>query len=55
MERGLPSNLQGDGHEPYAYLRQVLTALPRASTLEAVEQLLPWNLKASELMDRALR
>lgn len=46
---------KGNGHEPYAYLRQVLTALPSASTLEAVEQLLPWNLNASELMDNALR
>ena len=29
--------------EPYAYLRQVFTELPKATTLAKVEALLPWN------------
>ncbi len=29
--------------EPYAYLRQVFTKLPKANTLAEIEALLPWN------------
>ncbi|MGZ8160480.1 MAG: transposase domain-containing protein, partial [Methylobacter sp.] len=32
---------------PYAYLTQVLTALPYADTVEKIEDLLPWNVKKS--------
>jgi transposase len=31
--------------EPYQYLRQVLTALPQAETVEDIEALLPWAVK----------
>ena len=30
--------------EPYHYLRQVFTALPKAKTVEDIEVLLPWNM-----------
>jgi transposase len=29
--------------EPYAYLRKVYTDLPRASTVDELERLLPWK------------
>lgn len=29
--------------EPYAYLRRVFTDLPKATTLQDIEALLPWN------------
>ncbi|GAB3317736.1 hypothetical protein GCM10027428_21120 [Haliea atlantica] len=29
--------------EPYAYLRNVYTQLPRATTIEEIEALLPWH------------
>ncbi len=32
--------------EPYAYLNYVFEHLPAASTVEQIEELLPWNLKA---------
>ena len=32
--------------EPYAYLNYLFEHLPAASTVEQVEALLPWNLKA---------
>ncbi|MCX2781288.1 IS66 family transposase [Microbulbifer thermotolerans] len=32
------------GHEPYRYLRQVFTELPKAQSVEEIERLLPWNL-----------
>jgi len=34
-----------NGLEPYAYLRHLLEELPMASTAEALEALLPWNVK----------
>jgi transposase len=34
---------KANGLEPYAYLRLVFTELPRATTLEHIEALLPWN------------
>ncbi|MBT5222345.1 MAG: transposase domain-containing protein, partial [Gammaproteobacteria bacterium] len=34
-----------NGLEPYEYLKQVLTALPYADTVDQVEALLPWNIK----------
>ena len=36
--------------EPYLWLRQVLRALPTASTVEHFEALLPWNLNAENLI-----
>jgi transposase len=32
--------------EPYAYLNYLFEHLPAASTVEQVETLLPWNVKA---------
>jgi transposase len=34
-----------NGLEPYAYLRHLFEELPEASTAEALETLLPWNVK----------
>jgi transposase len=34
-----------NGLEPYAYLRHLFEELPKASTAEALEALLPWNVK----------
>jgi len=36
---------KANGLEPYAYLKQVLTALPYAESVEEIEALLPWNIK----------
>ena len=38
-----------NGHEPYHYLRHVFTELPKATTLEQIDALLPWNLDAEKL------
>ena len=40
---------KANGLEPYAYLRRILTDLPKAETLEEIETLLPWNIKAEQL------
>ena len=37
-----------NGLEPYAYLRHVFTELPKAVTVEAIEALLPGNLKKDQ-------
>jgi transposase len=42
---------KGNGVEPFAYLRVVLAELPRATTLEEVEGLLPRNLDPARLHD----
>ena len=39
-----------NGLEPYAYLRHVFTELPKARTVEAIEALLPGNLKKEQSM-----
>ena len=39
---------KANGLEPYAYLKRVFTALPNATTLEQIENLLPWNLNNNE-------
>ena len=31
--------------EPYTYLKQVFTQLPQAESVDAIEALLPWNVK----------
>ena len=36
---------KANGLEPYAYLKQVFTELPRAETVGDVEALLPWYVK----------
>ncbi len=36
---------KANGLEPYQYLRQVLTVLPQAETVEAIESLLPRAVK----------
>ena len=38
--------------EPYAYLRLVIMELPRATTLEGVEALLPRNVDRAKLQDQ---
>jgi len=38
-----------NGLEPYAYLKQILTALPYAETVEDIEALLPWNIQKQKL------
>jgi diadenosine tetraphosphate (Ap4A) HIT family hydrolase len=35
--------------EPYAYLRFVLTRIPYAKTVEELERLMPFNIKAEDL------
>lgn len=39
---------KANGLEPYAYLRQIFTELPRAQSLEEMEVLLPWCVKAQD-------
>jgi hypothetical protein len=34
-----------NGLEPFEYLSEVFEQLPLATTVEAIEALLPWNLK----------
>ena len=36
------------GLEPYRYLRQVFDDLPKATTVEDIEALLPWNVSLTE-------
>ena len=44
----LVETAKANGHEPYAYIKHVLTELPAATTLEDVEALLPSNLQPAE-------
>jgi len=39
---------KANGLEPYDYIKQVLTALPYAESVEEIEALLPWNIKKAE-------
>jgi len=41
----LVSCARANGLEPYAYLLHLLEQLPMASTADALEALLPWNVK----------
>jgi hypothetical protein len=34
---------KASGLEPYAYLKRVFTELPRMTTADEIEALLPWN------------
>lgn len=36
---------RANGLEPYAYFRYLFDELPKARTAEALEALLPWNVK----------
>lgn len=45
----LVETAKANAREPWAYLKQVLTELPRASTVEQIEALLPWNIEHAEL------
>ena len=38
-----------NGHNPYAYLQHVFRELPRATTIDEFETLLPWNVKPKTL------
>jgi transposase len=38
---------RANGLEPFEYLSRLFEQLPSATTLEAIEELLPWNIKAS--------
>jgi len=41
---------KANGLEPYGYLHQVFKELPRATTVEQIEALLPWNLDQTSLI-----
>ena len=36
---------KASGLEPYAYLKRVFTELPKMTTLDEIEALLPWNVR----------
>jgi hypothetical protein len=38
---------EASGIEPYSYLRLLFTALPKATSVEHFEALLPWNIDRS--------
>ena len=40
---------KANGLEPYAYLRHVFTELPKAQTVEAIEALLPGNIRKDQI------
>ena len=44
----LVETAKANGHEPYAYIKRVLTELPAAKTLEDVEVLLPFNVQMAD-------
>ena len=44
---------KANGLEPYAYLRHVFTELPKATSLEHVEAILPYRLDPSDLIQHA--
>jgi transposase len=39
------SSARANGLEPYAYLNYIFENLPAADSVEAFEELLPWNVK----------
>ncbi len=51
----LVQTAKANGLEPYIWLRRVLRDLPGAQTVEAVEALLPWNLRLTDLVDKIAR
>ena len=48
----LVQTAKANGLEPYTWLRRVLRDLPAAKTLDAVEALLPWNLRVTDLVGK---
>ncbi len=51
----LVQTAKANGLEPYTWLRRVLRDLPAAKTVEAVEALLPWNLRVTDLVTKTDR
>jgi transposase len=45
----LVESAKANALEPYAYLRHVLTELPKAQSLETIEALLPWHVERESL------
>lgn len=43
-----------NGLEPYAFLRYLFEELPKATTAEALETMLPWNVKTILHAERAV-
>jgi len=52
MIYSLVQTAKANGLEPYTWLRRVLRDLPAAKTVEAVETLLPWNLRIADLVNK---
>lgn len=50
----LIATAKANGIEPYAYLRLVFTELPRATTLEDVEALLPRNVDRAKMQENTV-
>jgi hypothetical protein len=46
----LVQTAKANGLEPYTWLRRVLRDLPVAKSADAVEALLPWNLRVTDLV-----
>jgi len=44
----LIESAKANGLEPYEYIKQILTALPYAESVEDIEALLPWNIKKNQ-------
>ncbi|MGI2027115.1 transposase domain-containing protein [Endozoicomonas acroporae] len=44
----LIESAKANGLEPFEYLSHILKELPYADTVEKLEQLLPWSVKASK-------
>jgi hypothetical protein len=51
----LVQTAKANGLEPYTWLRRVLRDLPAATSVEAVEELLPWNLRIADLVDKTVQ
>jgi len=51
MYYSLIETAKANGLEPYEYLKQVLTALPYANTVDKVDALLPWNIKKPDISE----
>ncbi|WP_372600200.1 transposase domain-containing protein, partial [Amphritea sp.] len=40
--------VKANQQEPYQYLRHIFAELPKVTTVEQMEALLPWNLKLQD-------
>lgn len=49
---GLIESARANGLEPFEYLSYILKALPYADTVEKLEQLFPWAVKASGVLSK---